>query len=261
MKYSIRTLALAGSLLASSLAYAPVQAAELHVLISGGFSAAYDKLGPQFTAATGNKLVTEHGPSMGKSHEAIPNRLARHEPADVVIMVGYALDDLIKEGKVAKSSRVELADSPIGMVVREGQPKPDISTVEGLRKTLLAAKSIAYSDSASGVYVEKEMFKKLGIEEQVKSKATMVPKIPVASQVANGKYEVGFQQVAELLPVPGVTFVGKVPDSVQSITRFAGGVPASSTHPKEAAELLKFLASPQAQAIVRQTGLDSVTKK
>lgn len=261
MKYSLRTLALAGSLLASTLAYAPVQAAELHVLISGGFSAAYDKLGPQFTAATGNTLVTEHGPSMGKSAEAIPNRLARNEPADVVIMVGYALDDLIKQGKVAKSSRVELADSPIGMVVQQGHPKPDISTVAALRKTLLDAKSIAYSDSASGVYVEKEMFKKLGIEEQVKSKATMVPKIPVASQVANGKYEVGFQQVAELLPVPGVTFVGKVPAEVQSITRFAGGVPVGSAHPKEAAALLKFLSSAQAQPVVKETGLDPIAKQ
>ncbi|AOB32633.1 molybdenum ABC transporter substrate-binding protein [Bordetella sp. H567] len=261
MKYSLRTLALAGSLLASSLAYAPVQAAELHVLISGGFSAAYEKLGQQFTAATGNTLVTEHGPSMGKSAESIPNRLARHEPADVVIMVGYALDDLIKQGQVGKSSRVELADSPIGMVVQQGHPKPDISTVEGLRKALLDAKSIAYSDSASGVYIEKEMFKKLGIEEQVKGKATMVPKIPVASQVANGKYEVGFQQVAELLPVPGVTFVGKVPESVQSITRYAGGVPVSSKHSKEAAELLKFLSSAQAQPVVEETGLDPVAKK
>ncbi|OZI20325.1 molybdenum ABC transporter substrate-binding protein [Bordetella genomosp. 9] len=261
MKTSLRTLALAGSLLAASAAYAPVQAAELHVLISGGFSAAYDKLGPEFTKATGNTLVTEHGPSMGKSPEAIPNRLARKEPADVVIMVGYALDDLIKQGEVNKSSRVELADSPIGMVVKQGQPKPDISTIAGLKKTLLNAKSIAYSDSASGVYIEKEMFKKLGIEDQVKSKATMVPKIPVASKVADGTYEVGFQQVAELLPVPGVTFVGKVPASVQSITRFAGGVPVSSTHQKEAAELLKFLASAKAQPVVKQTGLDPVKKK
>ncbi|HTJ99942.1 MAG TPA: substrate-binding domain-containing protein [Bordetella sp.] len=261
MKPSIRTLTLASSLLASSLAFAPVQAAELHVLISGGFSAAYEKLGEQFTAATGNTLVTEHGPSMGKSAEAIPNRLSRHEPADVVIMVGYALDDLVKQGQVAKGSRVELADSPIGMVVREGQPKPDISTVAALKKTLLNAKSIAYSDSASGVYIEKEMFKKLGIEAQVKSKATMVPKIPVASQVANGTYEVGFQQVAELLPVPGVTFVGKVPASVQSITRYAGAVPVGSTHPKEAAELLKFMASAKAQPIVKETGLDPVAKK
>jgi molybdate transport system substrate-binding protein len=261
MKPSVRSLFVAGSFLASWLAFAPVQAAELHVLISGGFSAAYEKLAPKFEAATGNKLVTVHGPSMGKTPEAIPNRLARNEPADVVIMVGYALDGLIKQGEVGGASRVELADSPIGMVVRKGHPKPDISTVAALKNTLLHAKSIAYSDSASGVYIEKEMFKKLGIQDQVKSKSTMVPKIPVASQVANGKYEVGFQQVAELLPVPGVTFVGKVPAEVQSITRFAGGVPKAAAHPKEAAELLKFLSSQQAQPVVKSTGLDPIGKK
>jgi molybdate transport system substrate-binding protein len=261
MKTSVRALFVAGSLLASSLAYAPVQAAELRVLISGGFSAALQQLSEKYTAKTGNTLVAVQSPSMGKTPEAIPNRLARHEPADVVIMVGYALDGLIKDGQVAPGSRVELADSAIGMVVRKGQPKPDISTVPAFKNALLHAKSIAYSDSASGVYIEKEMFKKLGIEDQVKSKSTMVPKIPVASQVAEGKYEVGFQQVAELLPVQGVTFVGKIPASVQSITRYAGGVPTASAHPKEAADLLKFLASAQARSVVKATGLDPIAKK
>jgi molybdate transport system substrate-binding protein len=194
---------------------------------------------------------------MGKSPEAIPNRLARGEPADVVIMVGYALDDLIKQGKVIPGSRVELADSRIGLVVREGAAKPDISTAEGLKQVLLHAKSIAYSDSASGVYIERELFKKLGIEEQVKPKAKMVPRIPVASVVANGEYEIGFQQVSELLPVQGATFVGKIPESLQSVTRFAAGVPVGAQHPKEAKALLDYLASPEVQADVKSTGLDS----
>jgi molybdate transport system substrate-binding protein len=249
------------TLLAGALAAPAVQAAELHVLTSGGFTAAYQTLGPKFAASTGNTLNTQLGPSMGKAPESIPNRLARHEPADVVIMVGYALDDLIKQGKVIPASRVELADSRIGMVVRAGQPKPDISTIEGFKKTLLAAKSVAYSDSASGVYIQADMFKKLGIEKQLKPKATMVPKIPVASVVANGQYQIGFQQIAELLPVPGVTFVGKIPESVQSVTRYAAGIPVESTHQKEAAELLKYLASPEAQPVVTSTGLDSLVTK
>lgn len=257
MKFSPRRL-FAGVLVASTLAMPAVQAAELHVMSSGGFTAAYNLLGPKFTASTGNTLHTELGPSMGKAPESIPNRLARHEPADVVIMVGYALDDLIKQGKVVPASRVELADSRIGMVVRAGQPKPDISTVDGLKNALLQAKSVAYSDSASGVYIEAELFKKLGIETQLKPKAKMVPKIPVASVVANGEYQVGFQQVAELLPVPGVTFVGRIPESVQSVTRYAAGIPVGSTHPKEAAALLKFLASPAAQPDVKSTGLDPI---
>lgn len=248
-------------LAAAALASAtlPADAAELRVMISGGFTAAYQQLGPRFTASSGDTLDTISGPSMGESKEAIPNRLARGEHADVLIMVGYALDRLIKEGKVIPASRVELADSRIGMVVRAGAPKPDISTVDKLKDVLLHAKSVAYSDSASGVYIEKDMFRKLGVEDQVKPKASMVPRIPVASVVANGDYALGFQQVSELLPVAGVTYAGKVPESVQSVTRFAGGIPVGAAHPDDAKKLLDYLASPQAQPVVHATGLDSVT--
>lgn len=247
----------AAALIATSALAANVQAAELHVMSSGGFTAAYKLLGPKFASQTGNTLDTALGPSMGKSPEAIPNRLARGEPADAVIMVGYALDELIKQGKVIPDSRVELADSRIGMVVREGAATPDISSAEGLKQVLLHARSIAYSDSASGVYIERELFKKLGIEAQVKPKARMIPRIPVASVVANGDYEIGFQQVSELLPVRGATFVGKLPESLQSVTRFAAGIPVGAQHPKEAKALLDYLASPAVQADVKSTGLDS----
>jgi molybdate transport system substrate-binding protein len=249
---------LTAGLLGSAVTASHVQAAELHVMSSGGFTAAYKLLSPKFAVSTGNTLDTILGPSMGQSPEAIPNRLEHGEHADVVIMVGYALDDLIKQGKVMPGSRVELADSRIGMAVRDGAPKPDISSVDALKGTLLHAKSIAYSDSASGVYIERELFKRLGIEDQVKAKAKMVPKIPVASVVANGDYEVGFQQVSELLPVAGASFVGKIPESVQSVTRYAAGIPVGAQHPKEAKALLDYLASPDAQAAVRSTGLDSV---
>ena len=246
------------ALLSSAAAVANVHAADLHVMSSGGFTAAYKLLGPKFAASTGDTLETALGPSMGKSPEAIPNRLERGEPADVVIMVGYALDDLIKQGKVIPDSRVELADSRIGMVVREGAPKPDIGSEAALKQTLLHARSIAYSDSASGVYIERELFKRLGIEEQVKTKAKMIPRIPVASVVATGDYEVGFQQVSELLPVKGAAYVGKVPESLQSVTRFAAGIPVGAQHPKEAKALLDYLASPNVQPEVTSTGLDSV---
>ena len=138
---------------------------EVKVMNSGGFSSAYRALQPKFEAASGHTLTTAWGPSMGASPEAIPNRLARGESADVVIMVGYALDELIRKGVVSAASKVDLADSRIGVAVKSGTPKPDIATVEGLRAALLQAKSIAYSDSASGVYVERELFRKLGIED------------------------------------------------------------------------------------------------
>ena len=231
------------------------QAEQLKVMTSGGFTAAYKVLGPQYAQRSGDTLDTILGPSMGKAPEAIPNRLARGEHADVVIMVGYALDELIKQGKVDPASRVELADSRIGLVVKRGQPKPAIGTDAELKAVLSNAKSVAYSDSASGVYVEKELFKKLGMP----AKGTMIQRVPVGEQVAKGDYDVGLQQVAELLPVPGVTFVGKIPEDVQSVTRFAAGISVNAEHPKQAKALLQFLASPEVQPAVRATGLDSVS--
>jgi molybdate transport system substrate-binding protein len=258
MKAPFSRLATALLLCASFLAH-HANAADLHVMNSGGFTAAYKLLAPKFEAKTGDTLEIAYGPSMGNAPEAIPHRLERKEPADVVIMVGYALDKLIAEGKVIPGSRVDLADSRIGMSVRAGEPKPDISNEEAFRNTLLAAKSVAYSDSASGVYIQNELFKKMGIEDQMKPKATMVPKIPVASVVASGDYQLGFQQVSELLPVQGAEFVGKIPESLQSVTRYAAGIPVGSAHPLEARELLNFLASPEAAPDIASTGLDPLS--
>src|ERR1700755_1923377 len=155
-----RTLALgfACALLLSCAA----SAAEVRVMISGGLTAAYKALVPEFERATGHKVITAYGPSMGTTDKAIPVRLERGEAADVLIMVGYALDDLAKKGKVIADSRVDLVRSPIGVAVKSGAPKPDISTPDALKRALLAAKTVAYSDSASGVYVSTEMFDKLG---------------------------------------------------------------------------------------------------
>jgi molybdate transport system substrate-binding protein len=247
---------LAAALLCGSPFAQSAHAVDLHVMNSGGFTAAYQRLAPKFEARSGDTLNIAYGPSMGNSPEAIPNRLARKEPADVVIMVGYALDKLIVEGKVMPGSRVELADSRIGMVVRAGEAKPDIGSVEAFRRTLLAAKSVAYSDSASGVYIQNQLFEKMGIEAQMKPKATMIPKIPVGSVVAKGDYQLGFQQVSELLPVPGIEFVGKIPESLQSVTRYAAGIPVGAAHPDEARQFLDFLASPEAAPDIASTGLD-----
>jgi hypothetical protein len=129
---------------------------------------------------TGSYLVLVPGPSEGSTKDAIPNRLAHGEPADVLIMVGPSLDQLVKKGEALQGSEVELALSPIGMCVRAGAPVPDISTVDKFRQVLLNAKSIAYSDSSSGVYISATMFKKLGIQSQVQGKAHKIPATPVA---------------------------------------------------------------------------------
>src|SRR6202162_4506573 len=172
-------------------------AAEVRVMISGGLTAAYTVLVPEFERLTGNKVLTAFGPSMGTTVNAIPVRLERGEPADVLIMVGYALADLAKQGKVVADSRVDLVKSPIGIAVKSGAPKPDISSADSIKRALLAAKTIAYSDSASGVYVSTEMFAKLGIADQMKDKARKIPATPVGEIVAHGEDELGFQQISE----------------------------------------------------------------
>lgn len=234
-------------------------AQDVTVMISGGFRAALEKLAVQYEAKSGDRIVLISGPSMGKTPQAIPARLARGEKADAVIMVGDALNALDQQGKIVPGSRVELADSPVGMVVQKGAPVPDISTASALRKTLLNARSVAYSDSASGRYVESQLFRRLGIESQLKDKAHRVERIPVASEVAKGKYTLGFQQVSELLPVSGVTFVGPLPGELQYITRFAGAVTEGAIHPEKGKALLSFLSSPEARGVITSTGLIPVT--
>ncbi|KMO16364.1 substrate-binding domain-containing protein [Methylobacterium platani] len=249
-----RVLGLALPLLAGA-----ASAAELRVVSSGGFAAAYRALAPEFERRTGDTLVTEWGPSMGHTPQAVPARLERGEPIDVVVMVGYALDDLAKQGKVEADTRTPLARSGIAIAVRAGAPKPDIATDEALRRTLLAAKSIAYSDSASGVYIERELFKRLGIEDQVKGKARMIPAEPVGAVVARGDAEIGFQQLSELKPVPGIEIVGLLPQDVQLYTVFSAGVVAGSRQPEAARALVRFLASPEAAAAVRASGMEPLT--
>jgi len=236
-------------------------AVEIHVMNSGGFSAAYKALTPEFEAATRNTLVTAWGPSMGSTAEAIPNRLARGEPADVVIMVGDALDALIKQGKAVPGSRVDLAASNIGMVVRAGAPKPDIGTVEALKRALVNAKSIAYSDSASGVYLSTVLFPRLGIAEQLAGKSRMIPAEPVGAVVARGDAELGFQQISELLPIPGIELVGPLPADAQKVTIFAAGIATGAKHPDAGAELIKFLASPVAVPAITRSGLQPMSAK
>ena len=257
----MRTKAIASKALfvAAFLLFAGVaHAAEIKVMISGGFTGAYNTLVPQFERATGHKIVTISGPSMGETPQAIPNRLARGEDADVVIMVGYALDDLIKHGKAAAGSRVDLAWSRIAMAVKAGAPKPDISTVEAFKRVLLAAKSIAYSDSASGVYIQNEMFKKLGIADRVAGKARMIPAEPVGQVVARGDAEIGFQQISELKPIAGIDLVGPLPSEVQKYTVFSAGIVAGDKEPDAARALIQYLASPAAAAAIRESGMEPI---
>ena len=156
-------------------------------------------------------------------------------------------------------SKVELARSLVGMVVRAGAAKPDIGSVEALRSTLLAAKSIAYSDSGSGTYLSTTLFPKLGIADQLAGKSRKVrgppSGEPVAAVVARGEAEIGFQQVSELIHVPGITFVGTIPAEVQPMFSFAGALTSTVQQPEAASALIRFLASPEAAPVILKAGL------
>jgi molybdate transport system substrate-binding protein len=236
-----------------------VQAADLKVVTSGAFTAPFLELTPAYERASHNKLTTEFGASMGSTPDTIPNRLARGESIDVVIMAAPALDDLIRVGKIRPGSRVDLVRSSIGMAVKAGSPKPDISTLDALKRTLLAARSIAYSGSASGVYLSTELFPKLGIADEVRAKSRKVEPEPVGTVVANGEVEIGFQQISELLPVKGIEIVGPLPPGAQRVTVFAAGIPVLSKEPESAKELIQWLTSPAAQSAILKAGLEPMT--
>ena len=250
---SVATVVLA---LACLPVWAAQHATEITVVTSGAFTAAYKELTPEYERASHNKLVSEFGPSMGTTHDAIPVRMERGEAMDVVIMAAPALDDLIKKGKVRTDSRVDLVQSKIGMAVKAGAAKPDISTLDAFKRTLLAAKSIGYSDSASGVYLTTELFPKLGIADQVMAKSRKIEADPVGGYVAKGEVEIGFQQISELMPVKGIYIVGPLPPGAQRVTVFAAGIPTISKHPEAAKALIKWLASPAAYPAIRKSGLE-----
>ena len=258
MRLSATFRALALGLIGALLLTVTASAAEVRVMISGGLTAAYKALVPEFERATGHKVLTAYGPSMGTTTNAIPVRLERGEAADVLIMVGYALDNLAKEGKVISDSRVELVKSPIGVAVKSGTPKPDISNADALKRALLAVKTVAYSDSASGVYVSTEMFGKLGITEAMKDKTRKIPATPVGEIVARGDAEIGFQQVSELKPVEGIDIVGPLPDELQKITVFSAGIASVSKEPDAGKALIRFLASPAARGEIVKSGMDPI---
>jgi molybdate transport system substrate-binding protein len=233
-------------------------AQEIKVMTSGAFTAAYLQLIPEFQRTTHHKIATAYGASMGNAPDSIPSRLERGEPVDVVILAADALDQLIKQAKVVPGSRVDLVRSSIGMAVRAGAPKPDISNVDALKRTLLQAKSIAYSASASGAYLSQEMFQRLGIADQISGKCKRIASEPVGVVVARGDAEIGFQQISELLPVGGIDYVGPLPPEVQKVTVFSAGVGVGAKHPDAARALIKFLASPAAVPAIKKTGLEPV---
>lgn len=223
---------------------------EIKVMASAAFKEAYLELVPEFERTTGHKVVTLWVPSV-----EMMRRLTGGETVDLVIMGASSIDELIKLGKLAADSRVDLAKSGVGVAVRAGAPKPDISSGDALKRALRAAKSIAYSTGPSGVYLV-GLFERMGIAEELKPRIKQVKGEPVGAVVARGDAEIGFQQMCELLPVAGIDLLGPLPADIQRITTFAAGLHVGALEPAAARALVRFLTAPTAVPVIRKKGME-----
>jgi molybdate transport system substrate-binding protein len=227
------------------------EAAEIKVLSTQATEEAYRELVPQFERASGHKVTTVFTGTLDAN-----KRLAAGESYDLLIMSGPSIDEHVKGGKVVSGSRVDLAKSGVGVGVKAGAPKPDIATVDALKKTLLAARSIGYSTGPSGVYVV-GLFQRLGVADEVKNKLKQTPTGEfVGSIIANGEAEIGFQQVSELSHFAGVDYVGPLPAEVQQFTMFSSGIITGAKEQTAARELVKFITAPAAAAAFKKRGME-----
>ena len=226
-------------------------ASEIKVISSQAIKEAYLAFAPEFERVSGHKLNTTWNGT-----NDILKKLRAGETFDMVILVTPSMEAMVKEGKIAAGSRVDLVRSGIAIAVRQGAPKPDISTTDAVKRLLLAAKGIGYSSGPSGVFLE-SLFKKWGVWDQLGPKITQTPPgTPVGSILARGDVDVGFQQVSELLLFPGIQYVGPVPKEMDTVSVFAGGVHAGATQPDAARELIKFISSPAALPYIKKTGME-----
>ncbi len=234
---------------------------EFRVMTSGAFTAAHLALIPQLERLAKTEIVTA-STSIGTGENSIPNRLRRGEIVDIVIVAEAVLRQFIADGLVLAEGHKPVARSTIGMAVRAGAPRPDISTIDAFRRALLQARSIAYSASVSGQYLTTELYRRLGIADQVLGKSRLVGGGErVGAVVARGEAEIGFQQMSELLPVPGIAHITPLPPELQKVSTFAAGVAATSPNATLARLVIEFLASPEAAAAIRNSGLEPIASR
>ena len=227
----------------------------MNVLISGGFSRAYEQPVPEFERTCGIKVTTGSGASQGAGPQTIAGQLARGVPADVVILSREGLSELIAANRIIAGTDVDLARVPLGVAVRTGTPKPDVSTVEAIKQLLLKAKTIAVPESTSGIWLKTDLFPRLGIVEKINIKAT--PRGTHATEmVAEGGADVAVMPVSEILHATGVDFAGHLPPEIQFVQVFSAAVVAGSGDIDGATRLIEFLASARASEAIRKSGME-----
>ena len=232
-----------------------VQAAEITILTNQGVVSAVRDLAPAFERASGHKVVVSYEVGPG-----LMNKVNADAPADIVTHYADMIDDLITKGKVRPGSGAVIARGGIGVAVKTGTPKPDLGSVEAFKRSMLAAKSVAYSRAgASGLYVAKLM-ERLGIAEEMKPKTKLVDGVPVAELVAKGEVEIGLQQINVILPIAGIDYAGPLPPELQDYVVFGAGVLTVSKAPEAAMAMVKFMSAPEAAALVRKSGMEPAVR-
>ncbi|MFM0216482.1 MULTISPECIES: substrate-binding domain-containing protein [Paraburkholderia] len=251
--------ALSAALLSGALVSGAVHAADVHVLATGALSAAFRELGPGYERQTGNHLIISWGPSYGTSADALPMRIRNGEAMDVCLMIRPALDEQISQGKFFPDTRMDLVASRIGVAVQAGMPKPDVSTVDKLRNALLTAKSVAFSEGASGTYITGTLFPRLGIAHQMNARSVQIKgKELVGTAIKRGDAELGLQQISELRAIQGIQYVGPLPEELQKASVVSAAVSTSAHEREGAAALISYLKTPAASAVFEKTGLDPI---
>ncbi|MFL6795855.1 MAG: substrate-binding domain-containing protein [Xanthobacteraceae bacterium] len=239
-------------------AAASAASAQLNVLISDGFSGAYEQLLPEFETTSGIKITTGSGASQGAGLQTIAAQLARGVPADVVILSREGLSELIDANRIVAGTDVDLARVPLGVGVRAGSPKPDVSTVEALKKVLLDAKTIAVPESTSGIWLATKLFPRLGLAEKINVKAT--PRGSQATEmVAAGAAEIVVMPVSEIVHARGVDLAGIIASEIQFVQTFSAAVVAGSGDIESSKRLIDFLASARAAEAIRKAGMEPLT--
>ena len=228
--------------------------AEIKVLTAGAFKQVLLALVLEFEKQTGHKVILEND-TVG----ALTRRIEGGEAFDLAVLTPAAVNDLSAKGKFVAGSRTNLGRVGVGVVVKEGAPKPDLSSVDAFKRALLAAKSVAYIDPAaggsSGIYVA-GLLDKLGVAAEVKPKAKLIPGGAVAEHIARGEAELGIHQISEILPVKGITLVGPLPADIQNYTVYAAGLGANGKESEAAKALLKTLSGPAAVDVLKSKGME-----
>jgi molybdate transport system substrate-binding protein len=231
---------------------------QLNVLISGGFSGAYERLLPEFKQTSGIEVTTGSGASQGTGPQAIAAQLARGVPADVVILSREGLSELIAAKRIVAGTDVDLAQVPLGVAVRAGAPKPDVSTVEAFKEMLLRVELVAMPASTSGIWMMNDLFPRLGIAEKVATK--MAPRGTEATRmVAAGEVDIAVMPVSEILSAPGIAFAGSIAPEIQFVQVFLAAIVAGSAEIENSKRLIEFLSSARAAEAIRNSGMEPLT--